>query len=317
MAWSIVASSAHATGQFLAGQNIWKVTEEGMASIGAYYELKVGKITGVTKPVLAFSDSRNSNGFQLGSGEYFNNIKPDGQLDGLALFASINELNGKSLANFIGDSSPINLWMDANGKLVATAPVGATGGMTIPITTGGTLVITAQPQYGTVALVSGSLQYTASTGYSGADSFNYEIKGASGESISTGTCSFSTSAASATAIPSFLKAVIDVAGDIRSNCVAGATVTLYKNGDSNIIATLTDSTNVGYILFPNVSRIQGDTFKPKAQKSGLSLSGFSIVSTTKRKPGAISGVTKQVAAGGSVLIAISELVSDSENAGLF
>lgn len=166
-------------------------------------------------------------------------------------------------------------------------------------------------------MVSGSLQYTASAGYSGADSFNYEIKGASGESISTGTCSFSTSAASATAIPSFLKAVIAESGDIRLNCVAGATVTLYKNGDSIIVATLTDSLNAGYILFPNVSRLQGDTFKAKAQKSGLSLSGFSIVSTTKRKPLAISGVTKQVAAGGSVLIAISELVSDSENAGLF
>lgn len=319
MAWNIVASSAHAVGQFMAGQIIWKVSSEEMATIGAYYELKVGKVTGVAKPVLAVSDSRNSNGFQLVSGEYFNNIKPDGQIDGLALFASISDLNGKNISNFIGDGSAVNLWMDANGKLVATAPEGGgtTGSLTIPIPTGGNLVITVQPQYGTVTLVSGNIQYTASTGYSGSDAFTYEIRGASGDVISTGTCSFSTSAATATAIPSFPKSVIDVSGNIRTNCVVGASVTLYKNSDSNIVATLTDSSNVGYVLFPNVARVQSDYFKAKAQKTGLTLSGFCIVCTTKRKPVANTGVTKQVAAGGSVSISIADLVTDSENATFF
>lgn len=210
MAFTIIASSAHVAGRFMAGETIWRVTDIAMEA-GSYYELKAGRITGITKPVYAYRDSRSADGFQLGSGEFFNNIKPDDQIDGTSLFANIAELSGKNISNFIGDGVVINLWMDANGKLVATAPSGSgTGSLTIPIPSGGNLVITAQPQYGTVALVSGSIQYTASAGYSGSDAFTYEIRGASGDLINTGTCSFSTSAATATAIPSFAKAVIDV-----------------------------------------------------------------------------------------------------------
>lgn len=316
--WYIVPSSKHGAGQFSSNEIIWRVGDEAanVSNPSWYYELKVVKIPGISKPVLAKRDSRSAEGFTISSAEYWNNIVPEGQLDGFALFASIAEVGSNTLANVT--TGLVNLWMDANGKVVATAPVvSGTGALTIPIPAGGNLVITVQPQYGTVSLVTGNIQYTASSGYSGSDAFTYEIRGASGEVISTGTCSFSTSAATATAIPSFPKSVIDVAGDIRANCVAGAAVTLYKNGDSIIVNTITDTANLGYVLFSNVARVQTDTFKLKAQKSGLTISGFSIVTTTKRKPVAISGVTKQVAAGGSVTITITELVTDSENATFF
>jgi Bacterial Ig domain len=318
MAWNIVAGSAHAVGQFMAGDIIWRVADEGMASQGQFYELKVGKINGISKPVLMNRDSRSPNPFSISSGEYFNNIKPDNQIDGLSLFASISDLAGKTINDVIQNGTSVGLWMDANGKLVATAPASSgSGSLTIPIPSGGNIVIIAQPQYGTVSLVSGAIQYTASNGYSGSDAFTYEIRGASGDLISTGTCSFSTSAATATAVPTFAKAVIDVTGDIRVNCVAGSAVSLYKNGDTNIVSTLSDSSNVGYVLFQNVSRVQNDTFKAKAQKAGLTISGFSIQTTAKRKPSAISGVTKTVQANGTVSISIADLVTDSENATFF
>lgn len=316
-AWNIIAGTAHAAGQIKAGEIIYRVADAGMTSDGnKYYELKAGRIVGVTKPVFAYSDSRNANGFMLGAAENFNNFKPDDQIQGEGLFATLSELSGKGMGNFVVDATVLNLYMDANGKLVATAP--ATGSLTIPIPSGGTIVITTQPQYGTVSLVSGAIQYAASSGYTGADSFTYSVYGASGDLISSGSsCSFSTSAGTATAIPSFSKAVIDVTGDIRVNCVVGSAVTLYKNSDSNIVTTLTDSTNLGYVLFPNIVRVQTDTFKTKAQKSGLTLSGFSILTTAKRKPSAISGVSKTVQANGVVSITIAELVADSENATFF
>lgn len=318
MAWNPIPSSKHGVGQFSSGEIIWRVGDDvnNINNPSWFYELKVVAIAGVTKPVLVKRDSRSTEGFTLSSAEYWNNVLPDGQLDGFALFASIAEVGSHQLYE-AATTGLVNLWMDANGKVVATAPTGTTGSVTIPIPQGGNIVITVQPQYGTVAVVSGAIQYTASAGYSGADVFSYEIRGASGDLINSGTCAFSTSSASATATPSFLKAVIDVSGDIRVNCQAGSAVTLYKNGDSNIVTTITDSSNLGYVLFPNVARIQADYFKAKAQKSGLTISGFSVVCTTKRKPTAIAGVTKTVAAGGSVSIAITDLVNDSENAGLF
>ena len=316
--WNIVAGSAHASGQIKAGEIIYKVTDPSMSSSTSvgFYELKAGRIVGVSKPVFAYRDSRNSNGFILGSAENFNNFKPDDQIEGSALFANISELSGKGMGDFLADATPLNLYMDANVKLVATAS--ASGSLIIPIPSGGTIVITVQPQYGTVSLVSGTLQYAASNGYSGADSFTYEVHGASGDLISSGgVCSFSTSASTATAIPVFAKAVIDVVGDIRVNCVVGAAVTLYKNTDSTILSTINDSANLGYVVFQNVARVQTDIFKTKAQKSGLTLSGFSIITTVKRKPSAISGVTKMVQANGTVSITIAELVADSENAVFF
>lgn len=320
MAWNPVPSSVHGAGQFTSGDIIWKVGDDSsnINNPSWFYELKVVKIAGIAKPVLAKRDSRSTEGFTISSAEYWNNVLPDGQLDGFALFASIAEVGSHQL--YEASTGTVNLWMDANGKVVATAPTGGggtTGSVTVPIPQGGSIVITVQPQYGTVALVSGAIQYTASAGYSGADSFTYQIKGASGEILGTDTCSFSTSSASATATPVFAKATIDATGDIRVNCTAGSSVTLYKNGDSNIVTTLTDSSNLGYVLFASVARVQGDYFKAKANKSGLTISGFSLVCTTKRKPTAIAGVTKTVAAGGSVSIAITELVNDSENAGLF
>lgn len=314
MAWYPVPSSIHATGQFSSNDTIWKVSDENSATPSWFYELKVVKVTGVTKPVLATRDSRNANPFVLTSAEYWDNVTPAGQLAGSALFASIAEVGSKQLSDVV--TGLVNLWMDANGKIVATAPT--SGSLTIPIPSGGTIVITTQPQYGSISVVSGAIQYAASNGYTGADSFTYEVHGASGDLISSGgVCSFSTSAATATAIPSFVKVVIDVVGDIRVNCVAGSAVTLYKNTDTNIISTITDSTNSGYVLFQNVARVQTDTFKTKSQKSGLTLSGFSIVTTAKRKPSAISGVTKTVQANGIVSINIAELVADSDNANFF
>ena len=318
--WYKVPSSVHGVGQFSSNDVIWRVGDEAanVSNPSWYYEFRVIKITGIAKPVLARKDTRSVEGFIISSAEFWNNFAFEGQLDGFALFASTAEVGSHQYSD--ATTGLVNLWMDANGKVVATAPTGGgtgTGNLTIPIPTGGNLVITVQPQYGTVALVTGNIQYTATNGYSGSDAFTYEIRGASGEVISSGTCSFSTSAATATAIPSFPKSVIDVAGDIRVNCVAGASVTLYKNGDSIMINTIGDTANLGYVLFSNVVRVQTDTFKAKAQKAGLSISGFSIITTTKRKPVAISGVTKQVAAGGSVTITIAELVTDSENATFF
>lgn len=313
MAWYSIPSTVHPAGQFSSNDIIWRVSDENTPNPSFYYELKVVKVTGISKPVLAFRDSRNNNGFQISSAEYWDNVVPAGQLSGSALFATIAEVGSKNINDVVAGT--VNLWMDANGKVVATAP--ASGSLTIPIPTGGNLIITAQPQYGTVSVVSGSIQYSATNGYSGSDAFTYEVYGASGELISTGTCSFSTSASSATAIPTFAKIVVDVTGDIRVNCVAGSAVTLYKNTDSDIVTTLSDTTNAGYVLFPNVARVQNDTFKAKAQKSGLSISGFSIQTTTKRKPSAISGVTKTVQANGTVTISIADLVMDSENATFF
>lgn len=313
MAWYQVSGSVHAPGQISNGETIWRVSDENVANPSFYYELKAYKIPSVTKPVLGVSDSRNANGFQIKSAEYWNNIKPDNQLDGLGLFANEAEIAGKSLGG--ATSGVLDLYMDANGKLVATAV--STGTTTINIPSGGSLVITAQPQYGTIVVSNGALVYTPSNGYTGTDAFTYNIVGQSGDVISTGTCSFSTSAAGTTAIPSAPKSVIDVTGDMRFNCVSGAAVTLYKNGDTNIVGTVTDSSGVGYVIFQNIARVQGDTFKAKAQKSGLTLSGFSITVTTKRKPAPIANVTKQVANGGTVTIAIADLVTDSENATFF
>ena len=320
MAWYPVPSSIHGAGQFSSGDIIWKVSDEAgsISNPSWFYELKVVKIPGIAKPVLAKRDSRSSDGFSISSAEYWDNVVPDGQLQGSALFATIAEVGSAQL--YQATTGLVDLWMNASGKVVATAPTGGggtTGSVTIPIPMGGNVVITVQPQYGTVAVVSGAIQYTATAGYAGADAFTYEIRASSGELLGTDTCSFSTSSASATATPVPAKLVIPTTGDIRYNCQAGVSVTLYKNGDTNIVTTVSDAANVGYVLFSGVPRVQGDYFKAKAQKSGLTLSGFSVVCTTKRKPTAISGVTKTVAAGGSVSIAITELVSDSENAGLF
>jgi hypothetical protein len=314
MAWTAV--NPHSTGQISSGEPLFDISE-GQANPSYFYKLKAYKMAGFSKPVLALNDTRNGSGYIFKSAEFFNNIKPANQIDGLSLFASQNDIGGldnQPVSNT--QTGALNLWMDANGILTATAP--ATGSTTIPIPTGGNLVITVQPQYGTVAIVNGDIVYSASNGYSGADSLTYELRGASGNVIgSPETLLFSTSAASATPVPVFDKIYIDENGDIKVKCLAGSTVTLYKNGDTNIVGTLPDSTNLGYVLFPNIPRVQSDFFKAKAQKSGLTLSGFSVKCTTKKKPSLLSGVTKQVAAGGSVTISIAELVADSENATFF
>lgn len=193
----------------------------------------------------------------------------------------------------------------------------STNSLVIQIPSGGTLVVTTLPTHGTLTIANQAITYTPTSGYSGADSFGYDIKGTSGDVVSSGICSFSTSAATATAIPSFPKSFVDVSGDIQVNCVAGSVVKLYKNTDTNLVGTVTDTTNAGFVLFTGIARLQDDTFKSTAQKSGLSLSGFSIICTTKRKPTAISGVTKNLVANGTVSVNLTELVNDSANATFF
>jgi hypothetical protein len=195
---------------------------------------------------------------------------------------------------------------------------GDTGGsLTMTIPTGGTLVVTTQPLHGTLAIVNQTITYTPTAGYSGADSFGYDIKGTSGEVISSGTCALDTSAPSTTATPTFPKAFIDVNGDMRVNCAAGSTVKLLKNSSTTAIATVADSSNQGFVLFTGIARVQDDTFKATAQKTGLAVSAESIVCTVKRKPTAKSGVTKTAPANGSVSIALTDLVTDSANGSFF
>ena len=194
---------------------------------------------------------------------------------------------------------------------------GGTGSLTMTIPTGGTLVVTTLPTHGTLAIVNQTITYTPTAGYSGADSFGYDIKGASGEVVSSGTCALDTSAPSTTATPTFTKAFIDVTGDFRANCETGSTVKLYKNNSTTALSTVIDTNNQGYVLFSGIARVQDDTFKVTAQKSGLAVSAQSIICTAKRKPTAISNVTKTVAANGSVNIALTDLVADSANGSFF
>ncbi|PWK27030.1 hypothetical protein LV89_01842 [Arcicella aurantiaca] len=194
---------------------------------------------------------------------------------------------------------------------------GSTGSLTMTIPTGGTLVVTTQPLHGTLSIVNQTITYTPTAGYSGADSFSYDIKGASGDVISSGTSALNTSAPSTTDTPSFPKSFVDTTSDIRVNCMAGSAVSLFKNAGTTAIASVTDSTNQGYVLFGGIVRVQGDTFKATAQKTNLGVSAQSIICTTKRKPTAITGVTKTAPANGSVDIPLADLVADYANGSFF